>query len=396
MRAVTCKDSKLRVEELPDPVPASGQLLLEVERTGICGSDLHARVHSDALADVAAEIGYDGMMRQRQSVVLGHEFSGVVADRGPRTRGRFKAGTRVVAMPLLRVEGTVHTTGLSAAAPGAYAERSLIQESLTFAVPNGLSAEVAALTEPMAVALHAVRRGQVGKRQVAIVLGCGPVGLGVIAMLKAHGVRTVIASDFSAGRRALARQSGADIVVDPSHESPYSFGAEHGHLDRAPQLFDLAVDAMGKLTRLPYWQNVYRAADKVGATTPKSPVIFECVGVAGMIESVVSSAPLMSRVVVVGVCMTADTFRPTMAINKEIDLRFVLGYTPLEFSDALHLLAEGKVAVEHLITGTVGLDGVAGAFDALGSPETHAKILIDPASDARLPQPGTSGVEIGA
>ena len=384
MKAVTCNNTKLQVAELAAPVPAAGHLLLEVERTGICGSDLHARVHSDLAADVAAEVGYDGMMRSRQTVVLGHEFTGTVAGYGPHTRKRYKVGTRVVAMPLLRVDGTVHTTGLSEAAPGSYAERTLIQEALTFAVPNGLSVDIAALTEPMAVALHAVRRGDVGKRRVAIVLGCGPVGLAVISMLKAHGVRTVIASDFSAGRRALARQSGADIVVDPAHESPYSFGADYGHLDRAPQLFDLAVDAMGKLTRLPYWENAYRAADKVGATTPKSPVIFECVGVPGMIENVVSSAPLMSRVVVVGVCMTPDTFRPTMAINKEIDLRFVLGYTPIEFRDALHLLADGKVPAEHLITGTVGLDGVAGAFEALANPETHAKILIDPGSDQVL------------
>ena len=85
-------------------------------------------------------------------------------------------------------------------------------------VPNGLAPEVAALTEPMAVAWHAVRRGEVGKKQVAIVIGCGPVGLGVILMLKAKGVRTVVASDFSPGRRALATACGADVVVDPADD----------------------------------------------------------------------------------------------------------------------------------------------------------------------------------
>jgi threonine dehydrogenase-like Zn-dependent dehydrogenase len=68
-----------------------------------------------------------------------------------------------------------------------------------------------------------------------------------------------------------------------------------------------------------------------------------------------------------------------MAINKEIDLRFVLGYTPLDFRDTLHMLAEGKVDPRPMITGTVGLDGVAAAFDDLADPERHAKILIDPA-----------------
>jgi threonine dehydrogenase-like Zn-dependent dehydrogenase len=83
--------------------------------------------------------------------------------------------------------------------------------------------------------------------------------------------------------------------------------------------------------------------------------------------------------------MGADRLRPSMAINKEIDLRFVLGYTPMEFRDTLHMLADGKVDVSPLITGTVGLAGVENAFDALGDPEAHAKILIDPKSDTTKP-----------
>ncbi len=74
-----------------------------------------------------------------------------------------------------------------------------------------------------------------------------------------------------------------------------------------------------------------------------------------------------------------------MAINKEIDFRFVLGYTPLEFRDTLHMLAEGKIDPRPLITGEVGLDGVDAAFAALGDPETHAKILVDPKSESATP-----------
>jgi threonine dehydrogenase-like Zn-dependent dehydrogenase len=85
--------------------------------------------------------------------------------------------------------------------------------------------------------------------------------------------------------------------------------------------------------------------------------------------------------------MGADRLRPSMAINKEIDLRFVLGYTPMEFRDTLHMLADGKLDVTPLITGTVGLNGVDQAFDALGDPDAHAKILIDPKSDTTSPQP---------
>ena len=98
-----------------------------------------------------------------------------------------------------------------------------------------------------------------------------------------------------------------------------------------------------------------------------------------------AAAPLNSRVVVVGVCMGTDQIRPTMAIGKELDLRFVFGYTPLEFHDSLHMLADGKVDVSALVTGTVGLGGVAAAFEALGDPEGHAKILVDPRSTEVAP-----------
>jgi threonine dehydrogenase-like Zn-dependent dehydrogenase len=387
MKAVTCTNAKLEVVEQPTPTPAKGQLLIDVLRCGICGSDLHARNHCDELAEVLNETGYPDFMRSTQSVVFGHEFCGEVIDHGPKTRKAPKAGTPVVALPLLRRGKDVHTVGLSAKAPGAYAERLVVEQSLALPVPNGLPVEHAALTEPMAVGWHAVRRSEISKGQVAIVIGCGPIGLAVILMLKAHGVRTVIASDFSPGRRALATQCGADIVVDPAQDSPYAKAKGHGHLETAPEALGLAVSTVETIRklRLPWW-HVWRAADAVGAATPKHPVVFECVGVPGVIDDIITGAPMFSRVVVVGVCMGADKLRPSMAINKEIDLRFVLGYTPMEFRDTLHMLADGKVDVTPLITGTVGLGGVENAFGALGDPEAHAKILINPKSDATSPQ----------
>jgi threonine dehydrogenase-like Zn-dependent dehydrogenase len=324
-------------------------------------------------------------MRSSHSVVLGHEFTGSVADHGPGSGKPLATGTPVVAMPLLRRGGAIHSTGLSAAAPGAYAEQVLVEESLALPVTNALPPEVAALTEPMAVGLHAVRRGEVRKRQVAIVIGCGPVGLAVILMLKAQGVRTVVASDFSPGRRALAAACGADVVVDPREDSPFPSAADHGHLDNAPEAFELLVGTMERLRRLPLpWHHVFRAAERLGAG-PKHPVVFECVGVPGVIDEIIAAAPLFSRVVVVGVCMGADRIRPSMAINKEIDLRFVLAYTPVDFRDTLHMLCEGEVDPSPIVTGTVGLPGVEAAFEALADPETHAKILIDPRSGAEQP-----------
>jgi threonine dehydrogenase-like Zn-dependent dehydrogenase len=282
---------------------------------------------------------------------------------------------------MVQGESGVDATGLSGGAPGAYAEQVLVQESMMMPVPNGLDPAVAALTEPMSVALHAVRRSEVGRRDVAIVIGCGPVGLGVILMLKATGVRTVIASDYSPGRRALAGRCGADAVVDPASDSPYEArrsGRDPGWLTTLPGAFELVFETREKLDRLPLgWWHAWRLAEKLGAG-PKHPVVFECVGVPGVLAQIIDSAPLFSRVVVVGVCVGPDTFMPALAINKEVDLRFVLAYTPLEFRDTLHMLAEGKVDPRPMITGTVGLEGVEGAFADLEDPEKHAKILIDP------------------
>ena len=385
MKAVACEDSRLEVVELPDPTPGPGQVIVEVIRCGICGSDLHARHHADEQADVLAEAGYDGFMRSDQRVILGHELAGRVLDYGPKTSRKVRPGAPVVALPLLRRGREMHAIGLSADAPGAYAERVVVEESLMFELPDGLAPETGVLTEPLAIGHHAVRRAEIERRQTAVVIGCGPVGLAVIAMLKARGVRDIVAADFSVGRRELARACGASAVVDPAANSPYEEIADRGFIATVPDAAELAVGAMEKTRRLPVpWHHVWRLAEKLGQT-PKHPVIFECVGVPGMIDEVIASAPLFSRVVIVGVCMQPDRIRPAMAINKELDLRFVVGYTPLEFRDTLMMLADGKVDVERIVTGTVGLAGVDAAFEALGDPEAQAKILIDPTSAATRP-----------
>src|SRR4051812_45277408 len=251
MRAVVCQNATLEVADLPEPTPTAGQVRLTVERCGICGSDLHARHGIDAWADMAAKTGYPRFGRSDQPIVFGHEFSGRVAEYGPKTRRKLGSGTPVAALPLLRTKDGVDLTGLSEAAPGAYAERVLVQEPLMMPVPNGLPAEVAALTEPVAVAWHAVQRGEVGKKDVAVVIGCGPIGLAVILCLKAKGVRNVVASDFSPTRRRLAERCGADVVVDPGAESPFAGSAQHGYLTSSEDLLELGVGTREKLDVLP-------------------------------------------------------------------------------------------------------------------------------------------------
>ncbi|MGW5575175.1 zinc-binding dehydrogenase [Nocardia thailandica] len=379
MRAVTCTQGVFELVSLPTPQPEDGQMRLAVLRAGICGSDLHARHHADRLAEVGAASGYHDLMRSTDTVVMGHEFSGALDGYGPGTRRRWRSGTHVVSMPIRKRAGVPHLTGLSAHAPGAYAEQVVVEESLTFPVPNGLAADRAALTEPMAVAKHAVNRSEVTRRDTAVVIGCGPIGLAVVAMLAAQGVDRIIAVDFSPARRSLAARMGAHHVVDPAAESPYTRLADQGFPTESPQLWRLAIDGMKSLRRIPIpWEPLWRAADLAGFVMPKAPIIFECVGVPGVIAGIIADAPLSARVVVVGVCMENDHFRPALAVNKEIDLRFSMGYTPIEFRDSLHMLAEGELDPSPLITETIGLGDVEDAFAMLGNAEKHAKVLIDP------------------
>lgn len=379
MRAVTCHAGQLTVAEVPRPTPGRGQILLRVTRVGICGSDLHARHNSDAGADVAAETGYAAFMRSTDTVVLGHEFSGEIVEYGPGCREEWPVGTPVTAPPMVRHGDDIHMTGFSTFAPGAYAEYVVVGEDLTVPVPEGLGPELAALTEPLSVALHAVRRSEIGRRDVAIVVGCGPVGLAIILMLKARGVRTVVASDYSPARRAVARRCGADVVIDPAEQSVWeTYPQPKREVRTLAERYGRGLDAMAalrKVPRLPWW-HVVRAADRAGVMA--GPVVFECVGVPGVIEQIVTAAPFFTRVMVVGVCMEPDTFRPTMAINKELELRFVFNFDSAEFREALMMLAKGTIDPAPLVTSTIGLADVPAAFETLARAPEQVKILIDP------------------
>src|SRR5262245_34935988 len=143
------------------------------------------------------------------------------------------------------------------------------------------------------------------------------------------GVAMVVASDFSPARRALATKCGADLVIDPALVSPFASWRDYGFIGEVTGGLSLLMDTREKLGKLPVpWWQAWRLVDKLGIT-PKRPVIFECVGAPGVLQHIIEGAPLLSRVVVVGVCMKTDSIEPAIAINKEIDLRFVLAYTPL-------------------------------------------------------------------
>jgi threonine dehydrogenase-like Zn-dependent dehydrogenase len=289
---------------------------------------------------------------------MGHEFCAEIVEHGPGTTRALPPGTRVCSRPVIVRATGPQTVGYSNDHPGGYGEYMRLTEGLLLPVPAGLSTEHAALTEPMAVGLHAVNKAHLHPDDAPLVIGCGPVGLAVIAALRLRDVRPIVAADFSARRRELAVALGADVVVDPAATTPWQSWREAavwGDASRAPAL--------------PPW---------LPGPAVRPAVVFECVGVPGVLDQLMAASPRGTRIVVVGVCMEADTIHPMLGISKELNLQFVLGYTPEEFAATLGHIAAGAIPVAPLITGTVGLDGVAGAFEALASPEKHAKVLVRP------------------
>ena len=358
MRAAVFRQGSIVVDTLPDPVPAEGQVLVRTCVCGICGSDLHAAKHPRQFADLGKRTGNRVAMDADRDVVFGHEFCCEVVEYGPRTPVRLAPGTLVCSMPMTLAGETVQGIGYSNDIPGGFAQYMPLADRMLLPVTNGLPASSAALTEPIAVGWHAVQNARLAPEDVPLVVGCGPVGLAVIAGLVIKNVHPIIAADYSPTRRALALKMGADIAIDPAAASPY--------------------EAWGRAAT-PAGYNGSRYAQMFGLSPKLKPaVIFECVGVPGVIQQVMAGASAAARIVVVGVCMEEDRIEPFFGIVKQLNVQFVLAYTAQEFAESLHHIAEGLVDVTPLITGTVDLDGVNRAFAELANPEAHAKVLVDP------------------
>jgi len=329
----------LAVEDRQTPVPRPGDIVMKVAYCGICGSDLHATEPSPTPLE--------------RGTVLGHEFSGVVtASAAPG----FAPGDRVIGLPLQECDecrpsgtgcrdrlgilcGRNRIIGMSEAVPGAYAEYLRMPAHHALKIPDGLDLRLAALTEPLAVGLHAATAAGslLGKR--VLVIGSGPIGLAVTLFARLAGARDVVVSEISPARRAQAEGFGA-VVIDPAAEPP---GPAFTRVTGAPP-----------------------------------DVVFECVGVPGLLRQCIEIAPLHGTVVVVGVCRQEDTLLPRVALRKELTIRFILGYTRDEFVTVLDLLASGRIDAGPLITKVVSLDVLPAVFEALRSPGTDAKVLIDP------------------
>ncbi len=336
MKAAVFKgvDRPLTIDTVADPTPEADELVLKVAYCGICGTDLHAT--REGIATVPCDS------------ILGHEFVGEVVDGGAHTREHWRAGERVCALPFLacgRCPACVNgrpfqcsqrrLTGLEV--PGGFADYVKTHASATLRLPDALAFERAALIEPLAVALHAVRVAGLQAGQRVLILGAGPVGLAVALWANTLGAAAVVVSEPASGRRALAAKLGATALIEPGEN-----------------LAEQMRDAAGG----------------------DADIIFECVGAPGMLQHCVDIAAFGSRIVPVGVCEQPDSFMPFIALTKELRIQFAIAYSRDDFLTAMQLLAQGRIDASAMVTDTVPLESMPPVFEALRSPGEQCKVLV--------------------
>jgi (R,R)-butanediol dehydrogenase/meso-butanediol dehydrogenase/diacetyl reductase len=231
-------------------------------------------------------------------------------------------------------------TGFHPSAQGAYAEYVKFSCEEALRLPSEVKNREGAAVEPLAVGLHAVNRGKVTVGERVLVLGGGPIGLATAVFAKLAGARDVVVSEYAPARREAAGSLGATAVIDPAKED---------------------------------------VAEAFSRKTGGQPdIIFECVGVPGMIQNAVDLSKTFGRIVVVGVCMVEDKTVPMSAIFKEINIQYVLGYGAPDWRLVLDLLESGRVDPRPMITDIVTLEQLPSAFEALRTPTSQIKVMVRP------------------
>jgi threonine dehydrogenase-like Zn-dependent dehydrogenase len=340
MRAVVLRDGRLEVRETADPVPREGELLLRTVSTAICASDVHYMDHPDP-DDTSGMFVWDA----DRDVVMGHEFVGEVVAHGPGCTGQFAIGTRVTSVPTLVREGGMQVIGQHPEAPGSFGELFVVTEALARAVPDDADADAVALVDAFAVGEGYVALSEIEFGQLPIVIGAGAIGLSAVAALASRDVAPIIVSDFNEERLALAQRFGPCVTVDPSKRSPYDV-----------------------------WQQV--AAER-NVSAP--PVIFECVGAAGLLQQIVEHCPMGSRIYAAGGWYTGDALNVTDATKKGVLIQFGGGPGADSWYGTLDAVISGRLDPRPSIGMVVGLDGVPEAVDLARKAQGPPRIIVHPA-----------------
>jgi (R,R)-butanediol dehydrogenase / meso-butanediol dehydrogenase / diacetyl reductase len=321
----------LRVESLPDPVPGAGEVVLKVARCGICGSDLH--MTEDAAYGV------------QPGAVLGHEFAGEVVALGSGVSG-LASGDRVAAIPLMGcgrcpscLAGEPAWCAEFALQGGGYAEYVRTRADQCVRLPRSASVADGAIIEPLAVALHGVMLSEVKPHDKVLVLGAGPIGLGVAFWARRLGAARVVVQDIVPHQKERALAMGAtDFIVD--REDPVG------------------------------------AAER--ALGGKADIVYECVGVPGLIAQAARQVRVKGTVLILGLCTRPDSFVPFEVLSKELRLQTSAFFKRQEYEAALDALDAGAAQPRLLVSDTIGLEQVPRSFEALKSRTHHCKVLIAP------------------
>ncbi|HYP63031.1 MAG TPA: zinc-binding dehydrogenase [Acidocella sp.] len=341
MKAAYIQNGRVCVGEMPEPVPGKGQALVRTHSCGMCASEAHFLHARQNVIDLSRKHGgaYASLDMSRP-FVPGHEYVGEVLDYGPGSKRTVKPGRKVTSVPVMRQQGGHAVIGFSHDCPGGFGELMLLDEDVLMEVPSGLDDDLAAMTEPLAVGLEHARRGLPDKDDAALVVGCGAIGLGVIAGLKLMGIAPIAAADFHESRRALALRMGADIAIDPRGMSPY-----------AP-----IPDLGGRQVNL----------------------VYECVGLPGLMQQIITSVGFGARIVMGGYCMEPEQFYVFAAQNKRLTVHFAAGEEQQDMELALRSIADGSIDVKSWLGERIGLNGVAEAMAQMSGPLAPVRTVVDP------------------
>jgi threonine dehydrogenase-like Zn-dependent dehydrogenase len=339
------REGRLQVRETPDPTPGPGELLLRTLSTAICASDVHFMDHPElAVDDPTGRSLYD----PDRDIVLGHEFVGEVIGHGTGCTNQFAVGSRVTAMPVRLVAGGaggMRIIGQHPEAPGSFAELLVISEAAAKPVPGDVSTDAVALTDAFAVGEFYVRSARIQPGEIAIVIGAGAIGLSAVAALASRGIEPIIVADYKPDRRDLARDRfGAHFLVDPAEKAPFD-------------AFSEVCAARG---------------------LPGPAVVFECVGAAGLIQSIVESAEMATRIYCAGGWYTGDTLDITTATRQGVTIQFGGGPHPQDWYGTLDAIASGRLDPLPSVGQIIGLDDVPGALDLARRSDGPPRIVVHP------------------
>jgi threonine dehydrogenase-like Zn-dependent dehydrogenase len=345
MRAVVLRDGELVVDDVPEPPPPGpGQLLVETVACGICGSDLHTKSHTDQFLSANRAVGnLAQVFDPGRDVVMGHELSFRVLQTGDGVEG-WKPGDAGTGYPVVTgADGAMRTVGYSNDYPGGYGERMVLDAAVCLRLPDGADPVAAALTEPFTVGEVSVRRAQIEPGTVAVVLGCGPVGLGIVSALARHGVHPIIATEPTPLRRSKAETLGADTTLDPTEAS---------------------------------WVDAYLAT---GSTQP--PIVFNTTGRKGMLNRLFYESPWYTHIFEVSGLMEDDQITPIVAVTKQLRVTFSSDGSLDALASVLEAIAGGQIDTDAVVTGRIGLEEVPEAFRALERPNDHVKVVVLPTNE---------------